>query len=127
LVRRPAAIAVVIAIVAPPAPAVVAVARAVVAVVFNALSLPLGFYGVAGVMVGPELTPEGRCRGSDSLPASLLLEGGGFRPRADGALARPRSERYRKAELSACCATAASSSAFNCWRTRLSSEVAGSG
>jgi hypothetical protein len=53
--------------------------------------------------------------------------GGGFGPWGDGAPARPRSERWREAELSACCAAAASSSAFNCSRTRRSSEVAGSG
>jgi hypothetical protein len=58
---------------------------------------------------------------------SRCSEGGGFGPCADDAPARPRSERWREAELSACCATAASSSAFSCWRTRRSSEVAASG
>jgi hypothetical protein len=54
-------------------------------------------------------------------------ERGGFGLWVDGAPARPRSERWREAELSACCAAAASSSAFSCWRTRRSSEVASSG
>jgi hypothetical protein len=48
-------------------------------------------------------------------------------PCVDGAPARLRFERWREAELSACCAAAASSSAFSCWRTRCSSEVAASG
>jgi hypothetical protein len=45
----------------------------------------------------------------------------------DGAPAHPRSERWHEAELSACCAAAASSIAFSCWHTRRSLEVAGSG
>jgi hypothetical protein len=60
-------------------------------------------------------------------PCPWCWEGGGFRPWVDGAPARPCSERWREAELSACCAAAASSSAFSCWHTRRSSEVAGSG
>jgi hypothetical protein len=60
-------------------------------------------------------------------PHSRCREGGGFGPWANDALARPRSERWREAELSACCAAAASSSAFSYWRTRRSSEVTGSG
>jgi hypothetical protein len=57
---------------------------------------------------------------------SPCREGGRFGPWADGAPACLRSERWREAELSACCAAAASSSAFSCWRTCRSSEVAGS-
>jgi hypothetical protein len=64
---------VIIAVVAPPAPTVVVVARAVVVDVVGALSLSSGFYGVPGVAVGPEMTLDCRCRGSDSFPASLLL------------------------------------------------------
>jgi hypothetical protein len=58
-------------------------------------------------------------------PRPWCWEGGGFRPWADGAPARPRFECWREVELSACCAAAASSSAFSCWRTRRSSEVTG--
>jgi hypothetical protein len=47
-------------------------------------------------------------------PRSRCWEGGGFRSWADDAPARPRSERLCEVELSAC------------WRTRHSSEVAGS-
>jgi hypothetical protein len=64
---------VIIAVVAPPAPTVVVVARAVVVDVVGALSLSSGFYGVPGVAVGPEMTLDCRCRSSDSFPASLLL------------------------------------------------------
>jgi hypothetical protein len=60
-------------------------------------------------------------------PRPCCCEGGGFELWADGTPARPRSERWREAELSACCVAAASSNAFNCWRIRHSSEVAGSG
>jgi hypothetical protein len=60
-------------------------------------------------------------------PRPWCWDGGGFRPWADGALARPHSERWREVKLSTCCVAAASSSAFNCWRTRHSSVVAGSG
>jgi hypothetical protein len=42
--------------VAPPAPAVVVVERAVVVVVVDALSSPTDFYGVSGVAVEPETT-----------------------------------------------------------------------
>jgi hypothetical protein len=59
-------------------------------------------------------------------PRSQCWEGGRFGPRADGAPACLRSERWREAELSACCVAAASSSAFSCWRICRSSEVAGS-
>jgi hypothetical protein len=60
-------------------------------------------------------------------PRFRCWEGGGFGPCADGAPARPHSERWQETELSACCATAVSSNAFSCWRTRRSSEVATSG
>jgi hypothetical protein len=60
-------------------------------------------------------------------PRAWCWEEGGFGPWADGAPAHPRSERWREAELFACCAAAASSSAFSCWRTHRSSEVMGSG
>jgi hypothetical protein len=60
-------------------------------------------------------------------PHPWCWEGGGFGPWADGTPGRPHSERWREAELSACCAAATSSSAFSCWRTRRSSEVTGSG
>jgi hypothetical protein len=59
-------------------------------------------------------------------PRSHCCEGGGFEPWADGAPARPCSERWREAEFFACWAAAASSSAFTCWCTHRSS-VAGSG
>jgi hypothetical protein len=58
---------------------------------------------------------------------SRCWEGGGFGPCADSAPAHLRSERWRETELSSCCTAAASSSAFSCWRTRRSSEVAASG
>jgi hypothetical protein len=80
---------------------------------------------VSGVAVGPELTLDRRRRGSDSIPLSLVQRSRWIRA-ADDALARPRSERWHEAELSACCAAAASSNAFNCSRTHRSSEVAGS-
>jgi hypothetical protein len=53
--------------------------------------------------------------------------GGWVRRCAEGAAFRPRSDSWLEAELSACCATANSSSALSCWRTCLSSEVAASG
>jgi hypothetical protein len=56
-------------------------------------------------------------------PRSRCWEGGGFGPWADDAPARLRSERWREAELSACCAAAALSNAFSCWYTRRSSKV----
>jgi hypothetical protein len=59
-------------------------------------------------------------------PLSRCWEGGGFGTWADGALCRPLSERWREAELSACCVVAASSNAFNCWCAHRSSEVAAS-
>jgi hypothetical protein len=91
--------------------------------VVDALGPPSGLNGVTRVAVKPKTAPDRRCRGSASLPVLSMLEGGGFGPCADGAPSCPRSERWRKAELSACCAAAASSNAFSCWRTRLSSEV----
>jgi hypothetical protein len=60
-------------------------------------------------------------------PRSRCWEEGGFVPWADGAPARPCSERWCEAELSTCCAATASSSTFSCCRTPRSSEVAGSG
>jgi hypothetical protein len=60
-------------------------------------------------------------------PHSRCWEGGGFRPWAVGAPARPRSKHWREVELSAYCAAAASSSAFSCWHTRRSLAVTGSG
>jgi hypothetical protein len=127
LVGRPVAFMVVIAVVAPPAPAVVVVARAVVVVVVDALSPSSSLDGVPGVTVWPELTPNHDAVTATPSPCPCCRGGGGFGPCADGAPARPRSEHCRKAELSVCCATAASSRAFNCWRTHRSSEVAGSG
>jgi hypothetical protein len=47
---------------------VVVVARAVVAVVVDALNSSPGFDGVLGVAVGPETTLDRRCHGSDSVP-----------------------------------------------------------
>jgi hypothetical protein len=64
---------VVISFVAPPASTVVVVARAVVADVVDTLNSSSGFDGVPGVAVGPETTLDRRCRGSDSLPAPLVL------------------------------------------------------
>jgi hypothetical protein len=58
-------------------------------------------------------------------PNLWCWKGGGLGPWADGAPARPCYERWHEAELSPCCAATASSSAFNCWRTCHSSEVAG--
>jgi hypothetical protein len=59
-------------------------------------------------------------------PRSRCWEGGGFGLCADDAPTRLRSEHCREAELSACCTTATSNSAFSCWRTRCSSEVVAS-
>jgi hypothetical protein len=59
--------------VAPPAPTIVVVARAVVVVVVDALNSSMGFDGVLGVAVGPETALDRRHRGSDSFSASLLL------------------------------------------------------
>jgi hypothetical protein len=66
-------LAVVIAIVAPPVPTVVVVARAVVAVVFDALGPSSSLDGVPGVTVRPESTPYRQCCVRDSFPLSLLL------------------------------------------------------
>jgi hypothetical protein len=127
LVRRPATVAVVIAVVALPASTVVVVARAIVVVAVDTLDPPPGLNGVPHVAVGPKAAADYRCRGSASLLALSMLRGGGFGLCADGAPARPHSEHWHEAELSACCAVSASSSAFSCWRTRRSSEVATSG
>jgi hypothetical protein len=82
--------------------------------VFRASRLGPRLFLTAGVAAPPP-SPRSRC-----------WEGGGFGPCADGVAARPRSERWSEDELSACCAAAASSNAFSCWRTRRSSEVAAS-
>jgi hypothetical protein len=66
-------------VVAPPTPVVVVVARAVVVVVVDALSPSSSLDRVPGVTVGPEPTPNRRCRGRDSLPLSLLQRRGWFR------------------------------------------------
>jgi hypothetical protein len=58
---------------------VVVVARAVVAVVVDALISSSGFDGVPGVVVGPKTTLDRQCRGSDSLPAPLVLGRGQIR------------------------------------------------
>jgi hypothetical protein len=55
------------------ASAVVLAVRAVVVVVVDALSSSSGFDGVPGLAVGPEMTLDRRCRGSNSLPAPLVL------------------------------------------------------
>jgi hypothetical protein len=84
--------------------------------------------GVVGIAVGPELTLDCRCCRPDPF-SIVLMPGGGFEPCVDGAVpaaARPRSDRWHDSELSACCATAASSSALSCWHTCLSLEVAAS-
>jgi hypothetical protein len=111
----------------PPAPTIVVVARAVVVVVVDTLSSLASLDGVPGIAVGPETALDRRRRSPDSVPLSLLLRRRRVQPWADGAPAHPRSERWREAELSTCWAATASSSAFNCSRTRRSSEVAGSG
>jgi hypothetical protein len=54
LVRRPAAVALVVAVVASPTSAIVVVARAVVAVVVDALGPSTGLDGVPYVALGPE-------------------------------------------------------------------------
>jgi hypothetical protein len=66
-----------------------------------------------------------RCPGPFS--SALMPGGDGFGPCADVATPRPRSDRWREAELSACCTAAASSSVLSCWCTHLSLEVAASG
>jgi hypothetical protein len=58
LVRRLASIAVVVTVVAPPAPAVIVVARAIVAVVVDALGPPSGLNGVPRIAVGPKEAPD---------------------------------------------------------------------
>jgi hypothetical protein len=73
LVRRPAVVAFIVAIVASPASMIVVVARAVVAVVVDALGSPSGLDGVPCVTVGPKAAPDRRCRGSASLPALSTL------------------------------------------------------
>jgi hypothetical protein len=73
-------LAVVVAVVEPSASTVVVLARAIVAVVVDALNSSSGLDGVPDVAMGPETTLDHQCRGSGSLPARLVLEGSGFRP-----------------------------------------------
>jgi hypothetical protein len=73
LVRRPDEVAVVIAVVAPPAFTIIVVALTVVAVVVDALGPPSGLDGVSYVAVRPEAAPGRRSRGSASLPALSML------------------------------------------------------
>jgi hypothetical protein len=58
LVRRPAAVTVVVTVVATPASAIVMVVRAVVAVVVDALGPSSGLDGVPYVAVGPKAAPD---------------------------------------------------------------------
>jgi hypothetical protein len=99
----------------------------VVVVVVDTLSPSASLDGVPGVTVRPEPALDYRCHRTAPFPAILMSRGGRFRSCADGAPARPCSDRWREAELSACCIAAALSSAVSCWHTRLSSEVATSG
>jgi hypothetical protein len=96
LVRRPATVAVVIAVVALPASTVVVVARAIVVVAVDTLDPPPGLNGVPHIAVGPKAAADCRCRGSASLLALSMLRGGGFGLCADGAPARPHSERWTR-------------------------------
>jgi hypothetical protein len=73
LVLRLVAVAVVIAVMAPPASTVVVVAGAIVAVIFDALGLSSALDGVSHVAVGPKASLDHRCRGSSYLPALLML------------------------------------------------------
>jgi hypothetical protein len=91
-------------------------ARRQASMVFRASRLGPRRLLTADAAAAPPPSLRSRCR-----------EGGRFGPCADGAPTRPRSERWREAEVSACCAAAASSNTFSCWRTRRSSEVAASG
>jgi hypothetical protein len=96
-------------------------------VVVETLTPSSGLDGVPRITVRPKTALDRRCRGPTSLPALSMLGRRRIRPWADGAPARPCSERWREAELSACCATTASSSPFSYWCTRRSSEVAAFG
>jgi hypothetical protein len=58
---------------APSAPTVVVVARAVVAVVVDTLSSSSGLDSVLSVAVGPKTTFDHICCGSDFLPALSML------------------------------------------------------
>jgi hypothetical protein len=60
-------------------------------------------------------------------PRALDAERGWIRAVCGRRTCPPALRALDEAELSACCAVAASSSTFNCWRTRRSSEVAASG
>jgi hypothetical protein len=136
LVQRPATLAVIITVVALPESSVVVVARAVliaaitvvaVVVFVDARSSSASFDGVPGVAVGSELALDYRCCCPGPISTVLIPVGGGFQRCAEDAAPRPRSNRWREAELSACCAAATSSSVLSYWCTRLSSEVAASG
>jgi hypothetical protein len=70
---RPAAVAVVIVVVAPIASTVIMMVRAVVAVVVDALGLPSGLDGVPRIAVGPETAPDRRSHDSASLPTLSML------------------------------------------------------
>jgi hypothetical protein len=63
----------VVTVVAPSASTVIVVAQAVVTVVVDALGSSSGFDGVPNVTVGPQTTLDRQSRGSDSLPAPLVL------------------------------------------------------
>jgi hypothetical protein len=58
LVQRPAAVAVIVAVVASSAPTVAMVARVIVAVVVDTLGPPSGLDGVPHVAVGPKTAPD---------------------------------------------------------------------
>jgi hypothetical protein len=93
-------VTVVIIVVASSAPSIVVVASTVVvvAVVVNTRSLSVSRDGVPGVVVGPEPALSCRCRRLAPFSTVLMPRGGGFGPCADGAVARPHSDRWRDAE-----------------------------
>jgi hypothetical protein len=86
---------------APPAPTIIIVARAVVVVVVDTLGLSASLNAVSGVVLGLETAPDRGRRSPDSTPLSLLLRRrrvravGGWRssPPTLRALARGRSFR----------------------------------
>jgi hypothetical protein len=114
LVWRPAAVAVIITVVALPTSTIVVVARAVVTVVVDTLRPPSGLGGVPCIAVGPKAASDRRVAAPPPSPHSRCWEGGGFRPCADSAPALPRSEHCREAEPSVCCVAALSSNNFSC-------------
>jgi hypothetical protein len=93
---------------------VAAIVGVVVVVVADTRSASASLDGVLGIAVRPE--PAHGCRRCRPGPFSMVLMpgGGGFGPSADGPMTRPRSDRWCEAELSACCAAAASSSILSC-------------